>query len=214
MATTLVLGFHQSTWRPRRDSKLIGTSSAMRSRREPGILMTKVNGTEPNSKRHSGRRNRGGRLAADHGEGSAGRDNSRHPSPDSEGFRSTPAQLKYLVALRAACLHGEATSDVAMAAKLRMSRQTLWEWRQRRGFCAWLARELRAGDDLQFELAIARHLHLAIRGSVKSFAVIVRAKEIGLIKSREAGARQLPTDHVAGMPYTVHVVNQHARDEL
>jgi hypothetical protein len=104
------------------------------------------------------------------------RDNPRQNRP----FAPSPAQVKYRNAVRHACVACEPTSDSAITAKLGMSRQTLWEWRHDARFVAWLKEGLTAGHDIDFQLAIARHIQLAIAGNVRSAELIFRLKVIGV----------------------------------
>lgn len=104
------------------------------------------------------------------------RDNSRQNRP----FAPSPAQVQYRNAVRQACIARETTSDSAMTAKLGMSRQTLWEWRHDSRFVAWLKEGLTAGHDIDFQLVIARHIQLAIGGSVRSAELLLRLKVIGV----------------------------------
>ena len=123
---------------------------------------------------HVGTRNRRGRLAAaDQPETLPGRDDPRPFSPSS-------SQLRYLNAVLEAAANGQAVSDTAITRRLGMSRQTLWEWRRDPAFTNWLQRHFTSAYDLEFQLAITRHLALAMQGSIKSFALLVKFKELGL----------------------------------
>ena len=57
-------------------------------------------------------------------------------------------------------------------------------------FVTWLTAETNVESDLQWELAVARHLALAIKGSVKRFDALIRLRSLGI----EGTASNLP-DH-------------------
>ncbi len=68
-----------------------------------------------------------------------------------------------------------------MAAKLKMSRQTIYEWKQNPSFRQWLEDQLGVEQDrLGWRLIVETHTNLAIRGSVKSAEFIARARTIGI----------------------------------
>lgn len=81
--------------------------------------------------------------------------------------------------MRERALDGLPTSDKAMAAALKMSRTTIWEWKHDPGFLPWLISEMKSEHDADFEAAMARHHRLAIQGSVRSFEAIARVRSIG-----------------------------------
>lgn len=96
-----------------------------------------------------------------------------------QGFSPSPNQLKYLFALRDAALEGGKTSDSEMQRLTKISRMTMWEWKRDPAFVAWLIAAMRTSHDHDFELAMARHLRLAIQGSVRSFEAVAMIRSIG-----------------------------------
>lgn len=88
-----------------------------------------------------------------------------------------------MFALRDALVPGTGsndTSDTALAAKLKMSRQTIYEWKHDPRFVAWLASELKGEHDHDWSLILSKHSELAKRGSVKSAEFIARTRSIGV----------------------------------
>lgn len=123
---------------------------------------------------HGGTRNRRARLeAVDEPEALRSRDDRRPFSP-------SPSQLRYLNAVLEAAANGQPVSDTAITRRLGMSRQTLWEWRRDARFTSWMQRAFTNTYDLEFQLALSRHLGLAIQGSVESFALLAKFKRLGL----------------------------------
>lgn len=72
------------------------------------------------------------------------------------------------------------TSDAGMAKRLKMSRQTLWEWKQNPAFVAWWQRMLAGCRDLDWDLVLDKHTQLAIRGSVRSAEFLARVRSVGI----------------------------------
>ena len=62
------------------------------------------------------------------------------------------------------------TSDSEMQRLTKISRMTMWAWKKDSAFVAWLRGAMQSKHDLDFELAMARHLRLAIQGSVRSLS--------------------------------------------
>lgn len=108
-------------------------------------------------------------------------------SAGATAFAFSVAQLKYLIALREAADEGRPTSDRALSEELKMSRTTIWEWKHDAAFKVWLREELKTESDADFELAVARHTRLAIKGSVRSFEAIARLRAVGLKVSVDQG---------------------------
>lgn len=96
-----------------------------------------------------------------------------------QGFSPSPNQVKYMIALRGAALEGGKTSDSEMQRVTKISRMSMWEWKRDPAFVAWLIAAMRTSHDHDFELAMARHLRLAIQGSVRSFEAVARIRSIG-----------------------------------
>lgn len=97
-------------------------------------------------------------------------------------FEPTTKQLAYLFALREAVSAGGdgRTSDVAIAARVKVSRQTIYEWRQSSEFRAWLSSQLTMERDIDWDLVLDKHHQLAIRGSVRSAEFLAKVRSIGL----------------------------------
>lgn len=93
-------------------------------------------------------------------------------------FRPSAKQITYLDALRAAVMCGENYSDAAIQRATRISRMTMWEWKRDPAFVAWVTAETKLESDRQWELAVARHLALAIKGSVRSFEALIRLRSL------------------------------------
>jgi len=98
-------------------------------------------------------------------------------SPD--GFPFSAKQLEYLLALRDAALEGRPTSDSAISEATGISRTTIWTWKHDPAFSTWVRDEIKGDHDVKFELAVARHTNLAIKGSVRSFEAVARLRSIG-----------------------------------
>lgn len=92
------------------------------------------------------------------------------------GFTPSPAQIKYLNALEGAVAKRQPHSDTALCASLRISRMTLWKWRQSPAFSAWLRGRLNQTSDDHWPLILRRHELLAIQGSVRSAEFIAKVR--------------------------------------
>jgi len=46
----------------------------------------------------------------------------------------------------------------------KISRMTMWQWKRNPEFAAWFGAAMQSEHDHNFELAVARHLRLAIKG--------------------------------------------------
>lgn len=92
------------------------------------------------------------------------------------GFEPSPAQFKYLLALEEVLEKRQSTSDSAVCRALKMSRQTLWEWKQDPYFRRWLRSGLDRTSDDHWPLILRRHELLAIQGSVRSAEFIARVR--------------------------------------
>ena len=103
---------------------------------------------------------------------------SAAPAP----FEPTPKQLAYLFRLREAVATGGdgRTSDVAIAPLVKVSRQTVYEWRQAAAFRAWLSAQLTMERDIDWDLVLDKHHQLAIRGSVRSAEFLAKVRSVGL----------------------------------
>lgn len=93
-------------------------------------------------------------------------------------FEPNPAQIRYLVALQDALATGGAVSQRALCKALKMSRQTLYEWRLTPGFRRWIASEIGRMNEGDWHLVIRKHTELALRGIVKSATFLLRAREL------------------------------------
>lgn len=91
-------------------------------------------------------------------------------------FEPNSAQIRYLVALQDALANGGAVSDRALCPALKMSRQTLYEWRQSPAFRCWMAAEIGRMNEDEWQLVIQKHTQLALRGSVKSAEFLLKAR--------------------------------------
>jgi hypothetical protein len=123
-------------------------------------------------RRHGGLRNRGA-LAEDNPKAIGDRDELRRFSPSA-------AQIRYKTRIVAALRSGQPVTDTAICRHLRMSRQTVWEWRQDGDFRRWLTVDLDQDQLMDLRFAIARHLRLAFEGSTRSLLVLARLKEQGV----------------------------------
>lgn len=142
----------------------------------------------------------------------AGRKRGKKPATPDSGdnpkqvsgctFAFSVAQLKYLIALREAADEGRPTSDRAIAEELKMSRTTIWEWKHDPAFLMWIREEMKTDTDTSFELAVARHMRLAIRGSVRSFEAVARVRAVGLKIAVEPGSA-VGVETGEGLPYSV-----------
>ncbi|MDP1572196.1 MAG: hypothetical protein Q8L86_19535 [Vicinamibacterales bacterium] len=115
-------------------------------------------------------------------------------------FVPTVAQVRYLQALRDALEEGRRVSDRAICPRLRMSRATLWDWRQDPRFALWLGQELKAESDFARDLVIARHTALAIKGSTRSAEFLLRARAL-------AAGRAGPSSETATVDARQYQVN-------
>jgi hypothetical protein len=61
---------------------------------------------------------------------------------------------------------------------LRMSRQTLYEWRHDPQFCAWVRQRLDQTSEQNWTLILRKHELLAIQGSVRSAEFILKARTL------------------------------------
>lgn len=127
-----------------------------------------------------------------------GGNDPKHPPAS---FKPSVAQFRYLRALQDALQEQRSVTDTALCQGLKMSRTTLWEWRQDRCFVAWMKAELDRTDDLNWELVLLRHCHLAIRGSVRSAEFLLKVRLL-------ARAPQPAWDGAgpAATNYTVHIL--------
>lgn len=68
-----------------------------------------------------------------------------------------------------------------MAAKIKASRQTIYEWKQDPQFRAWLSNQLGVEQEqCKWFLMLETHYELGIRGSVRSAEFIARTRSVGL----------------------------------
>ena len=67
-------------------------------------------------------------------------------------------------------------SDSALCRNLKMSRQTLWEWRHDLAFTRWLQSELDRTSDENWHKILRRHEYQAIQGSVRSAEFIAKVR--------------------------------------
>jgi hypothetical protein len=110
------------------------------------------------------------------------------------GFSPSPNQLKYVFALRDAALEGGNTSDCEMQRLTKISRMTMREWKKDPAFVARLREAMQSKHDLDFELAMVRHLRLAIQGSVRSFEAVARVRSIGMNCGHGLAVGELPIE--------------------
>lgn len=97
-------------------------------------------------------------------------------------FQPSTRQWRYLFAVQDALVAGRSISDRAICQKLRMSRQTLFRWRQEPGFRHWFRRTIDQTDDVNWATIVLAHSARAAHGSIRS-AEFVRRIRFG------AGAR-------------------------
>jgi hypothetical protein len=96
--------------------------------------------------------------------------------PQPPVWEPSTAQRRYLQAEQEAVEGNEPYSDRALSAKLKMSRQTIYEWKHDDRFLAWHKREFNQTSDYNWALIIRRHEMLAMRGSVKSAEFLARVR--------------------------------------
>lgn len=98
------------------------------------------------------------------------------------GFHPTAKQLAYLFCLRDACLPtgDKLVNDTVMADKVKVSRQTIYEWKQDPRFAAWLHGQMTGEHSHEWDLVLTTHHQLAIRGSVRSAEFLARVRTVGL----------------------------------
>jgi hypothetical protein len=95
-------------------------------------------------------------------------------------FEPTAAQWRYLLALEANIEARLPVTDLSVSKQLKMSRQTIFEWKQDPRFRAWLHDRLnRTSEDL-WPFILRRHELLAIQGSVKSAEFIAKVRFLAL----------------------------------
>jgi hypothetical protein len=107
----------------------------------------------------------------------------RDTDPPARAFSATPKQIAYLWAMSDALLpHGDKqVHDTAMAEKLKMSRQTIWEWKQDPQFQAWIRAELGTEQEtFKWFQVLETHYNQAIRGSVRSAEFLARVRTVGI----------------------------------
>jgi hypothetical protein len=102
---------------------------------------------------------------------------TRHQSRD-RAFKPKAAQVRYLAAVEDALANGQPVSDRAICQSLKMSRQTLYEWRQDPNFRRWLAEEISRMNENDWQVVIRKHTQLAMRGSVKSAEFLLKARHL------------------------------------
>jgi hypothetical protein len=110
-------------------------------------------------------------------------------------FTPTIKQIAYLFALRDALVPtgDKQHHDSALAKRVKVSRQTIYEWKQDPGFRAWLHDQLGTEQaHHKWLLMLETHYELGIRGSVKSAEFIARARSIGI----KGGGFQDSVEHV------------------
>lgn len=98
-------------------------------------------------------------------------------------FEPTLKQLAYLFSLRDCLLPSgdKQHHDAAMAKKLKISRQTIYEWKQNPAFAGWLHAQLGTEQEHhKWLVMLETHYELGIRGSVKSAEFIARARSVGV----------------------------------
>lgn len=95
-------------------------------------------------------------------------------------FLPSKRQILYLQKVRELAEEGERPTDVRVSELLKLSRTTIWEWRQNPRFVQWFTDSMQGVDDIEWRAAIARHVGLAIVGSVRSFEAIARVRSIGV----------------------------------
>lgn len=98
-------------------------------------------------------------------------------------FEPTAKQLAYLFSMRDALVPSgdRLTSDVAMAKKVKVSRQTIYEWKQDPEFRTWLSGQLGVEQEsIKWFLMLETHYELGIRGSVRSAEFIGRVRSVGI----------------------------------
>jgi hypothetical protein len=95
-------------------------------------------------------------------------------------FEPTAAQWRYLLALETTIEARLPVTDLSVSKQLKMSRQTIFEWKQDPRFRAWLHDRLnRTSEDL-WPFILRRHELLAIQGSVKSAEFIAKVRFLAL----------------------------------
>jgi hypothetical protein len=102
-------------------------------------------------------------------------DKTGQPAP----FRPSANQIAYLWKVRELAEAAERPTDVRVSKLLKLSRNTIWAWKQDEGFLRWFSDGMQAGDDIEWRAAMARMLGLAIQGSVRHFEAIARVRSIG-----------------------------------
>lgn len=149
------------------------TSKGSKRSRKPSSKATKPKKRAKNAAPDRSDRNNSEQIQGATGPGDA-------PLACEDGYPFTDKQLKYLLAWREAALEGRPISDSAIAEVIGISRTTIWTWNHDPGFMAWVRREVSLPHDSEFDLAVARHTRLAIRGSVRSFEAICRLRSVGV----------------------------------
>lgn len=67
-----------------------------------------------------------------------------------------------------------------MEKKLKLSRRTIYEWKQDPAFRKWFLAEMLGEREHDWELVLAKHHQLAIRGSVRSAEFLARVRTVGI----------------------------------
>jgi hypothetical protein len=116
-------------------------------------------------------------------------------SLESPIWQPSTAQLRYLLALETAIEANEPYSDRALAAKLKISRQTIYEWKHDDRFRTWYKTEFNQTSDDNWPLIIRKHEMQTMRGSVKSAEFLARVR---YLDAKLAGERLRPGESIDG----------------
>lgn len=94
-------------------------------------------------------------------------------------WRPSPAQYRYLLALEDAVLRRLPLSDTAICRALKMSRQTLHEWRLEDAFNRWVDETLEKTSHRLWPLIVRRQELNALTGSIKAAEFVARVRNVG-----------------------------------